>query len=498
MTQTHPLVRATDRFFHSARRLRWWVAVKLAKRRLKRGPPLIEITRADTGSFPFLEAYLNTTECDLLEDYKQGGVQRVGPLDGRKYSQIFGIFLNKYHMNVLAPVECENARIEDCLFELVYMGQAIAICDADGRGMAMLRPFSYEEQLSDIAAAFLVELARYRASPFKVPRRPTLFLGDTRPLHFVGELVGYLYAKRVELDALEDPLQVVEARNQSFFGLETTFAPCIQSTVLENTTVNAYCRQHNLMLISGGRPDGVSLSKLSDALPWCAPRLAEEAADAQQVRRATLPRDPMIVVIGLDVEKDRFPDQRELASIILSQLVSHAGDRGRQLVVAWDGWTIRENGVTDNDRKMFERIRTVASEIELAWDEDVVFTKIYDLPFTEKVAFCMEIDFFVSTHGTAAMIAGGMCEKPGFCYHNPVELATALPLSYKAVYVLPPEKARFLEPIPKQLPQHHWPFTIDLNAIPSISSLLDAKPDATEGADKHQPNLGVGTTFDVP
>ncbi|MDX8354497.1 hypothetical protein [Cognatiyoonia sp. IB215182] len=483
MTQPHITVHTKGRIFKNARRFRWWVAAKLAKRRLKRGPPSIEITQADAKRFPFLESYLSTTKCDLLEDYQQGGVQRVSPVDGRTYSQIFGILMNKYHMNVLAPTDCKDVKIGDCLFELIYFGEVIALCDADGRRMAMLRPFLNQEQLSTVAAEFQVELARYRATQLKAPRRPALLMGNTRPLHYVGEVVGYLYFKHAELKALKEPLQVIETLNQSYFGLEKIFAPYIQSTVMRYTKVNAYCRQNDLMLISGARPSGVSLSNLSAALPWCAPILAKEAASAQQARHATLPPNPMVVVISIDVEKDRFPQQQELASILLTQLVDYAADRGRRLVVAWDGWTIRAQGVTSNDHMMFERIRAITSEFERRWSEEITFTRIYDLPFAEKVAFCMEIEFFSSTHGTAAMVAGGMCGKPGFCYHNPVELATELPLRYKAVHVLSPERAYFLEPIPEHEPQHHWPFGIDLDAVPSIPNLLGKKLDSAGSAD---------------
>ena len=41
---------------------------------------------------------------------------------------------------------------------------------------------------------------------------------------------------------------------------------------------------------------------------------------------------------------------------------------------------------------------------------------------TEKILFCKDIDFFISTYGTAAMIPGAICKKHGFCYHNPKEL----------------------------------------------------------------------------
>jgi hypothetical protein len=128
------------------------------------------------------------------------------------------------------------------------------------------------------------------------------------------------------------------------------------------------------------------------------------------------------VLVSLDVEKDRFVNQREALRWAIRFLDRLARRAGKPLEIMWDGWTIGPDAPLPRDLDIMDDIDALAADLV----EGMALSTIsgYRMTIPEKLVEMRHCTLALSPQGTAALLPCRILRLPTVTYHAPETVRT--------------------------------------------------------------------------
>lgn len=258
---------------------------------------------------------------------------------------------------------------------------------------------------------------RYLSEPAGV--EVACIVGDERPTHFIRESLGGLqdYVDKGQIAAFWDSIDylIVPADNSFILTDELFAVPSHVKVIYAGMNdLNQIIAAKNLFTYRLMR----SGSHMTDNLRERLTRYGDEASQAlnwPEVAKIKGGDDYRTVWFSVEIEKGRLKNQKDVFAALLTTLKDRFGDKVRLII---DGWSPSPIYLTKKDERIMASIRHFSRDVmkETGIQFDVI--EAFSMSYRDKIKLAGEIDFFVTMHGSAAIVPSLIRQKPGITYHS--------------------------------------------------------------------------------
>ncbi|MFN3815995.1 glycosyltransferase 61 family protein [Brevundimonas sp.] len=305
---------------------------------------------------------------------------------------------------------------------------------------------------------------RYLSEPGA--REVGCIVGDERPTHFIRESMGGLqhYIEKGKMDAFWEALDyLIVPIDNSFILTDELFDPPPHVKVIYTnmSDLNRVVMAKNLFVYRLMR----SGSHMTDSLRTRLVSYAEKASPAEdwpEVSKLTGREGYRTVWFSVEIEKGRLKNQEAVFSELLLALQDHFGSRV-QLII--DGWSPSPIALNTKDYRIISTIRAFYRRAMKKCGVQFSVIESFSMSYREKIKLAAKIDFFVTMHGSAAIVPSLIKQKPGITYHS----AWGMTIDHE-VWVPTLYRTRTHDQAGHPAVGHWAPFDVD---IPAFRDTLD-------------------------
>jgi hypothetical protein len=309
---------------------------------------------------------------------------------------------------------------------------------------------------------------RYLSEPAGV--EVACIVGDERPTHFIRESLGGLqdYVDKGEITAFWDAIDylIVPADNSFILTDELFEVPSHVKVIYAGMNdLNQIIAAKNLFTYRLMRSGSYMTDNLRERLT----RYGDEASPAlnwPEVAKVKDGDEYRTAWFGVEIEKGRLKNQREVFASFLAVLRDRFGDKVRLII---DGWSPSPIFLTKKDERIMASIRQFSREMmrETGIQFDVI--EAFNMSYRDKIKLAGQIDFFVTMHGSAAIVPSLIRQKPGITYHSAWGMTIDHEVWTPTLYRTPSREQ------PSKLEVRHWaPFEVEIPAFrETLNRLID-------------------------
>ncbi|WP_338663557.1 hypothetical protein VQH23_25880 [Pararoseomonas sp. SCSIO 73927] len=243
--------------------------------------------------------------------------------------------------------------------------------------------------------------------------RQAYVIGDNRPGHFIKQSLAFLDRHEADLIGFAGRggllVQVPDWCAMDPFTIIPALAPLervsVESAALLDRILAEGWDAHRVYRFS------------THANPLWLRRRFEAIAPGEEMGEEALPERRFRVMISIDAERQRVLNQEEAFRYVLTRLGEACARDGRDLEVAWDGWTVPDRPAA-KDLEVIERIEGIVARILEGLPVRIARQhRFYGRSAQAKVALTAGCDLAFVTQGTGAVIPCWLLRRPTIVYH---------------------------------------------------------------------------------
>jgi len=300
---------------------------------------------------------------------------------------------------------------------------------------------------------------RYISEP--APREAACIVGDERPTHFIRESLGGLqdYIDKERMDSFWQSIDyLIVPIDNSFILTDELFDVPAHVKVIYTTMsdLNRVVMAKNLFAYRLMR----SGSHMTESLRARIVNYAETASPAlewPEVAKFTSREGYKTVWFSVEIEKGRLKNQEAVLSALLLTLKENYGNQV-QLII--DGWSPSPISINNKDHRIISTIRAFYKKTMKNCGVQFDVIEGFSMSYRDKIKLAGRIDFFVTMHGSAAIVPSLIRQKPGITYHS----AWGMTIDHE-VWVPTLYRARTHDQKTSTAARHWAPFEVDIPAF---------------------------------
>lgn len=301
-------------------------------------------------------------------------------------------------------------------------------------------------------------------------------VGDERPTHFIRESLGGLqdYMDKGQIAAFWNSIDylIVPGDNSFILTDEIFDVPAHVKVIYAGMNdLNQIIAAKNLFTYRLMR----SGSHMSDNLRERLIRYGDETSrslDWPEVAKTKAGEGYRTVWFAVEIEKGRLKNQNDVFAALLTTLKDRLGDKVRLII---DGWSPSPICLTKKDERIMASIRQFSREVMKQSGIQFDVIEAFSMSYKDKIKLSGEIDFFVTMHGSAAIVPSLIRQKPGITYHSAWGMTIDHEVWTPTLYRTPTRDQT------TQTAIRHWaPFEVDIPAFrATLNRLIDEHQLAT-------------------
>lgn len=352
---------------------------------------------------------------NILDALKKKGAEIFDPLSGGTFTSRKAIAHRKYHFLLFSSpsgpgiLACVGSRPQ----ALFYLDERLWIDIKPHKEDHHVLLRAFHTAASDLQRDFLRYLSDSR------PPAVACIVGDERPTHFIRESLGGIQNfidSGKDSDFWDSIDYLIVPTDNSFLITDELFEPppTVKTVYLPMGDLNRFIATKNVFAHRLMRSGSHMTDSLRDRILLYADH-SSPALEWPEVSKLMNRPGYVTVWFGVEIEKDRIQNQEEVLATLLSFLNSRFGDNV-QLII--DGWSPNPLSINAKDRRIISSIRAFTRKVMNDCVIHYATIDSYTMPYRDKIRLASEIDFFVTMHGSAAIVPSLIRRKPGITYHS--------------------------------------------------------------------------------